>query len=120
MYPIAITSALCAGGIYSTTGATLVPKDAAYQFQLVRPKVVICSEGLYESAKATCELSGIPLSKIYIMTSAPVKHDIYNAETRRSLVHPEPLEWERISDPSLLESTTAFILFTSGTTGFPK
>ena len=117
---MSITSSICAGGIYSTCGASLIPKDAACQFQLVRPKVVICSEGLYEAAKATCKLCDIPLSKIYIMTSSPGKHDIYNAETGRSLIHPEPLEWERISDPSVLDSTTAVILFTSGTTGFPK
>lgn len=115
MYPVSILSIIGARGVYAATGSHYAPNDAAYQFKLVRPKVVFCSEDLYEATKVICQLSGIPNSKIYIFRSIG-SHDIYNAETGVSLIHRSSLHWGTIVNPD----TTQFILFTSGTSGFPK
>lgn len=112
MYPVSILSIVCAGGVYAATGSHYAPNDAAYQFKLVRPKVILCSEAMYEATKVVCQLSGIESSKIYVFRS----HDICNAETGVSLIHKLSLHWNATVDPN----TTAFILFTSGTSGFPK
>src|SRR5277367_1641160 len=120
MFPVSALAIICAGGVYSAIGANIAPNDASYLFKLVRPKAIITSEKQYEAAKKTCELSGIPSSKIYILNSERGHHDIYNAETRSSLIRNKQLEWERISDPSILRSRTACILFISGTSGYPK
>jgi acyl-coenzyme A synthetase/AMP-(fatty) acid ligase len=119
MYPVCITASICAGGIYSSTGANLAPNEAAYQFKLVRPKVIFTSESHYEAAQKACEIAGIS-PKIYIVTSQFGHHDIYDADTGVSLARDQGLEWQRITDRSVLSSTTIFILFTSGTSGYPK
>jgi acyl-coenzyme A synthetase/AMP-(fatty) acid ligase len=120
MFPLAALAIICAGGVYSAIGANIAPSDATYQAKLVRPKAMITSEKQYDAAKKMCELAGIPLSKIYVLNSESGHHDIYNAETQGSLVRNKQLEWERISDGSILRSRTACILFTSGTSGYPK
>ena len=120
MFPAAALTIICAGGVYSAIGANISPSDASYQVKLVRPKAIITSEKQYEAAKKTCELSGVPLSKIYILNSKKGHHDIYNGESGISLIRNKQLEWERISDRSILTSRTACILFTSGTSGYPK
>ena len=79
MFPAAALTIICAGGVYSAIGANISPSDASYQVKLVRPKAIITSEKQYEAAKKTCELSGVPLSKIYILNSKKGHHDIYNA-----------------------------------------
>jgi 4-coumarate--CoA ligase len=117
---VGIISIMVAGGIYSSTGAVAIPTEAAHGFKMTRPKAVFTSEAQYEATKEACELSGIPLSKIYIMTSENGKHDIYNAETKKSLIRDTRLLWQEIKDPQVLKDTVVSILFTSGTTGFPK
>ena len=119
MYPVCITAIVCAGGIYSSTGANLSPNEAAYQFKVVRPKVILTSESHKEAAKKACEISGVP-SKICIVNSKLGHHDIYDAETGVSLICDTRLQWQNITDQSVLSSTTVFILFTSGTSGYPK
>jgi len=120
MFPVAALAIVCAGGVYSAIGANIAPVDASYQLKLVRPKAIITSEKQYEATRKLCELSGMPLSKVYVMNSQNGHHDIYNAETQRSLIATKPLEWERITDRSILKSRTVCILFTSGTSGYPK
>jgi|SRR5579859_7494675 len=118
MYPIAEYATICAGGIIAPIAASLVPRDAAYLFELVQPKVVFCSADLLLSTKEICEKVRIPHSSIYIVSSSP--QDIINAVTGQSLIGVQSLQWQRVTDPNVLSSTTAQIIFTSGTSGLPK
>jgi acyl-coenzyme A synthetase/AMP-(fatty) acid ligase len=119
MYPLAITSIICAGGVYSPCGAGLARDDAVYTYKLVKPKAVICSEKLYEECKVISDAAGVPRKNIFIMSSKPGHHDIVNAETKSSLKLSAPRQWEHYTEfPQLNE--TIMIFFTSGTSGFPK
>jgi acyl-coenzyme A synthetase/AMP-(fatty) acid ligase len=75
MYPVTALATICAGGVYCAIGANIAPCDAAYQFKLVLPKVVVTSEKLYDATRETCELVGVLTSKIYILKSK-MHHDI--------------------------------------------
>ena len=118
MYPVALFSVVCAGGIWAPVPFNLTSTEVAGHLNLIKPKVVFCSVNLLHSAREACEKINIPASKIYVVSGT--SHDIYNAETGKSLVGTSLLPWTRITDIDTLKSTTILLHFTSGTTGLPK
>ena len=119
MYPVAFLSVVCAGGVFSLSPPNLLPSDVAYQMKVVGANVVFCSQDLLTSAEKACQLTGVPLSKLYVVSSTG-KHDIFNATSALSLLGPSALPSVKITDLKALQTTTLAIYFTSGTSGMPK
>jgi acyl-CoA synthetase (AMP-forming)/AMP-acid ligase II len=120
MFPISFFATVCAGGVFAACAPNLLPSDAAYQLKLVQAKLVFCSLELVESAKQACEISGIPISKLYIVSSESGNHNIVNWLTGESLIEKEELKWLKITNTEILKDTSIINYFTSGTSGLPK
>ncbi len=107
---------LCAGGIHATCSVTATAFELARQIRLSSPKILICSPQTRKPAEEAIEQSGTDV-KLVMMVSENL--DIVDVNGK-SIVSKRKLEWKRITDPNVLEKTTACLVYSSGTTGVPK
>lgn len=110
---------LCAEAICATCPPAATAFELARQLNLSSPKILICSpqtRPVAEDALRRCTLKQPP--ELLIMDSPA--QDIREASTSRSILTAAVMPWKRITDPMLLAETTAFLIYSSGTTGLPK
>lgn len=110
---------LCAEGICATCPPTATAFELARQLNLSSPKILICSpqtQPVAQDALRQCTLKQLP--ELMIMDSPSL--DIREAATARSILTEAVLPWTPITDPALLADRTAFLIYSSGTTGLPK
>jgi len=91
MYPVAMLSVICAGGVWAPIPFNLTSTEAARHFGIVSPKLVFCSKDLIPAAREACEKAGLPASKLYVVTSSP--HDI--RKPGKVLIGSSLLPWTR-------------------------
>lgn len=108
---------LCAGGIHATCPMTATAFELARQIKLSSPKIVICSAQTRHVAEEAISQSDVKDIKLLIMKSESL--DIVDASDK-SIISDRHLQWQTITDPSVLETTTACLVYSSGTTGVPK
>lgn len=113
-----VLGVLCAGGIHATCSVTATAFELARQVRLSRPKILICSEQSRKTAEEAISQSGLSNVRLVVMVSD--KLDIVDARGGESIVSRNKLQWQRITDPGVLEKTTACLIYSSGTTGIPK
>lgn len=114
----ALFGVLCAGGIHATCPMTATSFELARQIRLSKPRILICSAQTRKVAEESLAQSGVPGVKLLVMVSEAL--DVVDGDTGKSIVSVDKLQWDRISDPNVLEKTTACLVYSSGTTGVPK
>ncbi|OAL35690.1 hypothetical protein AYO20_05071 [Fonsecaea nubica] len=105
---------ICAGGVHATCSVTATAFELARQIRLSRPKILICSAQTRHAAEDAIAQSGVEGIRLVMMVSAEL--DIVDA-SGKSVVSDRRLEWERVTDPAVLERATACLVYSSGTTG---
>jgi acyl-coenzyme A synthetase/AMP-(fatty) acid ligase len=118
---------LCAGGIHATCPMTATAFELGRQIRLSSPKVVICSRQTRKVAEEAIRIAqsgssrgrGITPPQLLVMVSED-SDVIDDASPGKSIVSDRELQWESITDPDVLERTTACLVYSSGTTGLPK
>ncbi|KAH0830902.1 putative acyl-coenzyme A synthetase [Fonsecaea pedrosoi] len=108
---------ICAGGVHATCSVTATAFELARQIRLSRPKILICSAQTRDAAEDAIGQSGVDGIRLVMMVSTEL--DIVDVGGK-SIVSDRRLEWERVTDPAVLERTTACLVYSSGTTGSPK
>ncbi|KAK4938749.1 hypothetical protein LTR10_020852 [Elasticomyces elasticus] len=108
---------LCAAGIHATCPMTATAFELARQIKLSSPKIVICSSQTRKVAGEAISESGINDIKLLVMMSGSL--DIVDVNGK-SIIGDRHLQWQRITDKSVLENTAACLVYSSGTTGVPK
>ena len=108
---------LCAGGIHATCPMTATAFELARQVRLSSPKILICSLQTKKVAEEAIKQSGIGALQLLVMASERL--DVVAADGK-SITSSRILQWKKISSPSVLETTTACLVYSSGTTGVPK
>ncbi|KIW16025.1 hypothetical protein PV08_06076 [Exophiala spinifera] len=108
---------LCAAGIHATCPMTATPFELTRQLKLSSPKILICSPQTRQVAEEAAAQSGIRGIRLLVMKSELL--DIVD-ENGKSIVSRSYLQWRKITDKAELESTTACLVYSSGTTGVPK
>ncbi|KAI1610622.1 4-coumarate-CoA ligase [Exophiala viscosa] len=108
---------LCASGIHATCPMTATAFELARQIKLSGPKILICSPQTRKVAEEAISQAGNNNIKLLVMMSESL--DIVDA-SGKSIISDKHLQWRRMTDPSVLENTTACLVYSSGTTGVPK
>ena len=107
---------LCAGGIHATCSVTATAFELARQIRLSSPKVLICSAQTRTVAENAIRQTGSDVHLVIMMSD---KLDIVDGHGK-SIIGQQKLEWEKITDPAILQMRTACPEYSSGTTGVPK
>jgi long-subunit acyl-CoA synthetase (AMP-forming) len=108
---------LCAGGIHATCPMTATAFELTRQIKLSSPKILVCSPQTRRVAEDSIAQSGLSSIRLLVMMSESL--DISDA-SGKSVVSDRHLQWRRMTDQTELETTTACLVYSSGTTGVPK
>ncbi|OQU96504.1 AMP-binding enzyme domain-containing protein [Cladophialophora immunda] len=101
---------ICAGGIHATCSVTATAFELARQIRLSGPKILICSPQTRKAAEEAITQSGVGGVRLVMMVSE--KLDIVDA-SGKSIIRDRKLEWDRITNPAVLERTTACLVYSS-------
>ena len=120
-FPLAYFGILKAGAVVVPLNVLLKPREIAYHLKDSGARALLAFEGtsdlpMARMARAGCDEAGCP--RLVIMTVDPAaRAPVPGATTLGQLMHGQPPVFEtRRHRPS----DTAVILYTSGTTGYPK
>lgn len=118
-YPIFFQGIVGTGGVFAGTNPAYTPYELAHTLRTAKVKFVLVQPELLKPMLAATKEAGIPNERVIIFNP--------NGETAPEgfLQWPDLFEhgerdWVRFDDRKIAESTTAALLFSSGTTGLPK
>ena len=120
MLPALFFGIIGAGGIYSAASPAATASELAAQIQLIDAKLILCNTDTVSIAKEAAGKLSYPLSRVFCLGAG---HDLSLHEAESGLLVPilrSMLDWRKVTDPDELANSVICILFSSGTTGFPK
>ncbi|KAI1129512.1 acetyl-CoA synthetase-like protein [Nemania abortiva] len=120
MIPVIFYATITAGGIFSSTNPAATPDEFAYQLRQTDAKVIVCTPDVKETALAAAEKVGLAPRNVLVYGGT---RELEFREAASGAIVPisnQELDWRRITDPVELENSVICLLFSSGTTGFPK
>ncbi|CAN8097640.1 unnamed protein product [Discula destructiva] len=122
MLPTLFFGTVAARGVYSAASPASTPAELAYLVGLVAPTVVVCSADTRAMVEATARGAGLPAERVLLLgNDGPgLQLTVLGTGNRVGLSPARTLGWERITDLKTLENSVICVLFSSGTTGFPK
>ena len=124
MFPVVFAGVLMAGGIYSSANARYVPRELAYQLQIVEAKFLLTSRENLKVALDAAKIAGMGREHVFIFDDAPLERDgsgeddvTEKVRHWKHLIASKTvggrLAWPELS-PEASKSTTAAIVFSSG------
>jgi 4-coumarate--CoA ligase len=120
MLPNLCYATIAAGGIFSASSPATTPQELAGQYRQGGATLLICSSELRPVALAAAKILALPTDRV-LMLGDGRSFALQQASSKKLIpLSPKSLDWERISDPSVLSNRTICVLFSSGTTGLPK
>lgn len=120
MLPTLFFGTIAAGGIFSSASPAATPSELAAQIQMVAAKMIICNADTMPIALEAAKRLSYPASHVLCLSDEQ-KSFLCEAQSRTPIpISNSILEWKRITDPDQLAKSVICILFSSGTTGFPK
>lgn len=113
---------LSADGVYSAASPASTPSELSYLVGLVEPKLLICNADTKAAVEETAKKINFPSDRVLFLGDDPSLdlHVVSNPTNKLRLSPSQILSWTRITDLKTLEDSIICILFSSGTTGFPK
>lgn len=112
-----LLSVISAGGIHATCPMSATTFELARQISLSSPRILICSQKSKQVAEDSISLSKV--SGIILLVMVSENLDVVDS-SGKSIISPRSLQWRPITDPTTLQTTTACLVYSSGTTGTPK
>lgn len=112
---------ISADGVYSAASPGSTPSELSYLIGLVEPKLLICNADTKAAVEETVKKIKFPAERVLFLGDAPsLDLQVVNSSDRVKLSPSKTITWTRITDLKTLEDSIVCILFSSGTTGFPK
>lgn len=110
-----------AGGVYSAASPGSTPSELSYLIGLVEPKILICNADTKAAVEETAKKVNFPSDRVLFLGDAPGLDLRVLVSSEKLRLSPwKSLTWTRMTDPNTLRDSIICILFSSGTTGFPK
>ncbi|KAJ2647907.1 hypothetical protein IWW40_004336 [Coemansia sp. RSA 1250] len=110
LYPVAVLGTHMVGGIVTTANPAYTARELAHQFQETRPKAVLTQQSSIPVVKEA--LASANLSNATVLT--------IDGSTSNAMYSSEPFPRVYLQTAEQVNSTPAFIVFSSGTSGKPK
>ncbi|KAF2169218.1 hypothetical protein M409DRAFT_20441 [Zasmidium cellare ATCC 36951] len=115
-YPLLVQSILGAGGIFLGTNPSYTSYELTHALATSHTKFLLAAPDLLSAPKNAAKTVGIPDDKILIFADA----DHSGHRSWRTLFNHGEEDWVSFDDEETSRNTTAFLMFSSGTTGLPK
>ncbi|POG59609.1 hypothetical protein GLOIN_2v1720803 [Rhizophagus irregularis DAOM 181602=DAOM 197198] len=114
-YPVVIFGAIAAGGIVTSVNPEYTSEEFAFQLKDSGASVIICHPDYLEKAIKAAKVANIPESKILLFDENEI-NDFLPFLSLLSDQEINPVEYT----PEEVKSTTAYLCYSSGTTGKNK
>ncbi|KAH6693846.1 hypothetical protein F5X68DRAFT_248315 [Plectosphaerella plurivora] len=111
-----ILAIIAAGGIVATCPWQASVEELLYRVSILQPTAILCSRKSLEMAQLAQRKAKHPF-KIVVQDS--VAMEVLNLSSNQTLISDDALEWDREWNKDIANRTSV-IVFSSGTTGYPK
>ncbi|KAF2651247.1 4-coumarate-CoA ligase-like protein [Lophiostoma macrostomum CBS 122681] len=118
-YPILVLGIIGFGGVYTGTNPSYTAHELKHTIQASKVQFLIVEPDLLNTIIPAAKDSKIPRSRILALDISEQSLSQDNKSWRTLLDHGEE-DWLSFDDESISKTTTAMLLFSSGTTGLPK
>ena len=125
--PVVVMGVIMAGGTVSTANPAFVPRELAYQLRDSGAQFLLTATDLVECAKEAASLASLDEDRVYLFDDTPLiaqNGALGSAQQHWSRLLADPATgarflWEEFSTAAQA-NRTAFLFYSSGTTGVPK
>ncbi|KIW88198.1 uncharacterized protein Z519_11309 [Cladophialophora bantiana CBS 173.52] len=117
-YSCVFLAAVGAGLTWTGTNPGYTNYELQHHLKASKTKLVIAQPDLYDGILAAAKSCNIPEENVLKFDS--LSQEDFSSISWKILLQNGAQDWVRFEDKSVAESTTACILFSSGTTGLPK
>lgn len=116
LLPIIFYGVVAAGGLYSAASTSFTARELSIQIKQGSANWIFCSDDVMTTAREAALKCGIPLTNVVVVKSAPRWSMVPLDGNASFLVSNRQLNWDKITDPRDLRSSTACLIYSSGTT----
>ena len=107
-----------AGGIFTGTNPAYTPTELSRHLRETRARFVVSDSDLLHKISVAISDCGLPVSNVFVLNPQEQVCDPYRPY--EVLLASGESDWTTFSEPDEAKRTTAALLSTSGTSGFPK
>ncbi|KZT41661.1 acetyl-CoA synthetase-like protein [Sistotremastrum suecicum HHB10207 ss-3] len=115
LYPAAVLGTICAGAIFTGSNPTYTEFELLHQLRDSGAKVIFASAITLPVVLACAAKLNIPKANIFVLDGP--RNGVRGIQ---DLLRNQGQDWQKITDYQKLSSTTAVLLYSSGTTGLSK
>jgi 4-coumarate--CoA ligase len=123
-YPIIVLGIVGCGASFCGTNPSYTAGELKHTIRNSQAKIIICDSDIFGDAVTTAANDcGIPTSNFLLLDNAvmsPSSGQSQGFASWRTLLNHGEADWVRFDDENKSRNTTAFLCFSSGTTGLPK
>jgi len=110
---------IAAEGVYSAASPGATVEELVRQMRDGPAKVIVCSTDVKALAEAAAEIVGLTKRNVLVLESTPdIKLESIDGSVRCTF--DRELQWRKITEANELKHSRICMLYSSGTTGFPK
>lgn len=127
LVPSLFYGVIAAGGVYSAASPSSTVDELARQIQMGKSRLVVCGSEHIDVALQAAAKVNVSARNVLVLDSTEGQWSLRslgsdNSSSSIDALSPphQRLPWKPITDPAILKSTLAVILWSSGTTGLPK
>ncbi|KAJ6499922.1 4-coumarate-CoA ligase [Mycena vitilis] len=121
MLPLLFYAIIAAGGVVSLASSSFKPDELARQIQQGAAKLCIACPVSQDILLSAARLCDFPSHRCLTLdSSSQGSLRMLTGSSFQNIVGEFELDWERITDQQRLDSSLVCLLYSSGTTGFPK
>ena len=116
MFVLAIIGA---GGVFTGTNPSYTPTELTRHLRDTNARFLVADHDLLAKASSAANECGLPFSRIFVLNDKEGQTFPHNHSWKALMAFGEA-DWDTFTEPDQAQNTTAALMSTSGTSGFPK